>query len=129
MAAIRKFYMIISSKPHNLVQANLIHKLFFYNKFTVFLYMFLALLCSSWGGQIVLIHVQYLVSSLSVVDRPVHRLREESSLNLRNGRSPWESDDTICCINIIWPPDDEHNNARNMYRNTINVLQKQEFVH
>ena len=25
-----------------------------------------------------------------------------------------ESDYTRCCINTIWPPDDEHNAARNM---------------
>jgi hypothetical protein len=43
---------------------------FFYNKFIIFLYMFRALLCSSSGGQIVLI--QHLVSSHSVGGRPVH---------------------------------------------------------
>ena len=40
----------------------------------VYMYMFRAISCSSSGGQIVLI--QRLVSSLSVSDRPVHRLRE-----------------------------------------------------
>ena len=40
----------------------------------LYMYMFRAISCSSSGGQIVLI--QYLVSSLSVSDRPVHRLRE-----------------------------------------------------
>jgi hypothetical protein len=44
---------------------------------------------------------------------PVHRLKEDS-LNLCTGRPPTESDDTRCCINTIWPPDDEHNSARNM---------------
>jgi len=39
--------------------------------------MFRAISCSSSGGQIVLI--QHLVSSLSVSDRPVHRLREDSA--------------------------------------------------
>ena len=38
------------------------------------MYMFRAISCSFSGGQIVL--VQHLVSSLSVSDRPVHRLRE-----------------------------------------------------
>jgi len=38
------------------------------------MYMFRATSCSSSGGQIVLIH--HLVSSLSVSDRPVHRLRK-----------------------------------------------------
>ena len=39
----------------------------------LYMYMFRAISCSSSGGQIVLI--QHLVSSLSVSDRPVHRLR------------------------------------------------------
>ena len=43
------------------------------------MYMFRATSCSSSGGQIVLI--QHLVSSLSVSDRPVHRLRKNSSLS------------------------------------------------
>ena len=33
-----------------------------------------------------------------------------------------KSDDTRCCTNTIWPPEDEHNSARNMYRNIINVF-------
>jgi hypothetical protein len=37
----------------------------------LYVYMFRTISCSSSGGQIVLI--QYLVSSLSVSDRPVHR--------------------------------------------------------
>jgi len=40
----------------------------------LYMYMFRAISCSSSGGQIVLI--QHLVSSLSVSDRPVHRLRK-----------------------------------------------------
>ena len=42
----------------------------------LYVYMFRAISCSSSGGQIVLI--QHLVSSLSVSDRPVHTLRENS---------------------------------------------------
>ena len=49
--------------------------------------------------------MQLLVSSLSVSDLPVHRLRE-SSLNLCTGRPLTESDDTRSCINTIQPPDD-----------------------
>ena len=47
-----------------------------FNTFITILYvhMFRAISCSSSGGQIVLI--QHLVSSLSVSDRSVHRLRE-----------------------------------------------------
>ena len=59
--------------------------------------MFRALLCSSSGGQIVL--VQHLVSSLSLGDCSVHRLRESSrnlctehSRNLCTEQLPKESD-------------------------------------
>ena len=55
----------------------------------LYMYMFRAISCSSSGGQIVLI--QHLVSSLT------------------------DSDDTRCCINTIWPPEDEQDIARNMY--------------
>jgi len=74
--------------------------------------MFQAISCSSSGGQIV--SIQRLVLSLSVSDRPVHRLRE-NSLNLCTGRSLTDSDDTRRCINAIWPPQDEQDIARNMY--------------
>ena len=67
--------------------------------------MFRAISCSSLGGQIVLI--QHLVSSLSVSERPMHRLF--------TGRSLTESDDTKCCIDAIWPPEDEQDIARNIY--------------
>jgi len=43
----------------------------FFNTFITILYMFRAISCSSLEGQIVLI--QYLVSSLSVSDRSVHK--------------------------------------------------------
>ena len=33
---------------------------------------------------------------------------------LLSEQSPKESDDTRCCTNTIWPPEDEHNSARNM---------------
>jgi len=55
----------------------------------LYMYMFRAISCSSSGGHIVLI--QHLVLSLSV------------------------SDNTRCCINTIWPPEDEQDIARNMY--------------
>jgi len=70
----------------------------------LYMYMFRAISCSSSGGQIVLI--QYLVSSISVSDRPVHRLRKNCKffLNLCTGGSLTETDNTKCCINTIWPP-------------------------
>jgi len=43
---------------------------------------------------------------LSVSDRPVHSLRE-NSLRLCTGLSLIREDDTRCCIKIIQPPDDE----------------------
>jgi len=58
-----------------------------FNTFITILYMhmFQAISCSSSGGQIVLI--QHLVSSLSVSDRPVPRLRENCSAVLLLGGS------------------------------------------
>jgi len=51
---------------------------------------------------------QHLVSSVSLGDCSVHRLREpsgltkhESSRNLCTEQSPKESDDTKCCVNTI----------------------------
>ena len=79
--------------------------------FIMFLYMFWAVLCSSSGGQIVL--VQHLVSSLSLGDCSVHRLQEDSR-NLCTEQSPKESDDTRCCNNTICPPEDEDNSAWNV---------------
>ena len=84
------------------------HKILFYIKFIICLYMFRPLLCSSSGGQNCII--QHLVSSHSVGGRPVlsqplHRT------------ATYRCDDTRCCIIKFWPPDDKHNSARNMYRN------------
>ena len=109
----------------------------------LYMYMFRAISYSSSEGQIVLI--RHLVSSLSVSDRPVHRLRKNVTVSsnilfiLRRsncintasgivtlskwpfgaqvctGRSLTESDDTRCCINALWPPEDEQDIARNMY--------------
>jgi len=60
--------------------------------------------------------VQHLVSSVSLDDRSVHRLRDsnQSSHNLCTEQSPKESDNTRSCTNTICPPEDEHNSARNM---------------
>jgi len=73
--------------------------------------MFRALLCSSSGGSIV--YVQHLVPSLSVSGRALHWLRE-FSLNQCNVQPLTDSDGTRCCTYTIEPPEDEHNNARNM---------------
>ena len=57
--------------------------------------------------------VQHLVSSLSLGDCSVHRLREDSC-SLCTEQSPKDSDDTRLCTNTIFPPEDEHNSVRNM---------------
>jgi hypothetical protein len=105
--------------------------------------MFGALTCPSSGGQIVL--SQHLVSSLSVNDCTVCRMRADCSTILDMFRAltcpssggqivlsqhhsicsavcphtvqPFtESDDTRFCDNKIPPPEDGHVNARNMSR-------------
>jgi len=65
--------------------------------------------------------VQHLVSSLSLCDCSLQRLREVYR-NLCSEQSPTECDDTRCCIKTICPPEDEHNSARNIQKNIINVL-------
>ena len=47
--------------------------------------------------------VRYLISSLSLGDCSVHRVRESSG-NLCTEQSPKDSDDTRCCTNTIYPP-------------------------
>jgi hypothetical protein len=49
---------------------------------------------------------------------------QEFLLNQYTGRSLTESDDTKCCINTIWPLENEQDISRNMYRITINVFKK-----
>jgi len=73
-------------------------QILYFNTFITFIYMFRALLCSSSGGQIAL--VQHLLSSPSLGDYSVHRLRGDSR-NLWSEQSPKESDDTRCRVNTI----------------------------
>ena len=68
----------------------------------------------SSGGKIVF--TQHLVSSPSVNLCTVNWLRAESALNQFTVQTFTESEDTGCCVNIIFPPDDGHVNARNMSR-------------
>jgi hypothetical protein len=63
--------------------------------------------------------MHHLISSLSVSDCPVHRLRkknekEEFFLNRCTGQSPTDSDDIRGFIDTIRPPEDEQPTARNM---------------
>ena len=86
--------------------------------------MFRALTCPFSGGQIVL--SQHLVSSLSVNGCTVCRMRadsalirhtaDQSALNRCTVQTFTESEDTRCCVNTIFPPEDGHVNARNMSR-------------
>ena len=70
--------------------------------------MFRALTCASSGGKIVF--TQHLVSSLSINACTVH------SLNQCTVQAFTESEDTRCCVNAIFPPEDGHVDARNMSR-------------
>jgi hypothetical protein len=84
-----------------------------FNTFITVLYMhmFRAISCSSSGYQILLI--QHLVSSFSVSDRSVHSLWK-NFLDLCTEWSLTDSDDTRCCINTIWRPEDKQDIPRNM---------------
>jgi hypothetical protein len=62
-----------------------------FNTFIIILYMFRAISCLFSVGQIVFF------------------------LNLWTEQSLTEGDDTKCCINTIWSPEDEQDIARNMY--------------
>ena len=75
-------YILIFCWPFILIRVffyQLDAQYFYFNTCRIFLYMFLALLCSSSGSPIVL--VQHLVSSLSLGDCSVYRLREDCVLN------------------------------------------------
>ena len=79
--------------------------------------------------------VQYLLSSLSLGD-----FSTQVTSGLRSlvtcltcvtcvlNSHPKDSDDNRCCTNTIYPSEDEHNSARNMYSNVIKYYNK-EFVH
>ena len=66
--------------------------------YTIILHMFSALTCPSAGRKIVF--TQHLVSAL----------------NQCTVQTFTESEDTRCCVNTIFPPEDGHVNARNMSR-------------
>jgi hypothetical protein len=75
--------------------------------------MFRALTCPSSGGKIVF--TQHLLSSLSVNSTQVES-GLQSALNLCTVQTFTESEDSRCCVNTIFPPEDGHVNARNMSR-------------
>jgi len=77
---LQNLYILLTVHPNKMIVFvyQLDAQILYLNTFIIFLYMFRALLCSSSGGQIVL--VQHLVSSLSLGDCSVHRLREDCSV-------------------------------------------------
>ena len=75
-AQFRKIFKYqISWQSNNSLFYQLDAQILYFNTFITFLYMFRALLCSSSGGQIVF--VQPLVSSLTLGDCSVNRLRKD----------------------------------------------------
>ena len=65
-------------------------------------------------------------SGIATLFRWLFSTQEWTFLILCTEHWPRESDDTRCCTNKIWPPEDEHNNARNMWRSVVNVLNKED---
>jgi len=83
-------------------------KIFLIHFITVlYMHMFRAISCSSSGGQIVLI--QHLVT-FTVSKWPS---AGPSGAQVHRTVTYWEWR-TRCCINTIWPPEDEQDIARNM---------------
>jgi len=67
-------------------------------------------------GSFQLFHYRFADSLWAGANAPAHKLSANlnDTLNLCTGRPLTESDDTRCCINTIWSPDDEQDVARNM---------------
>ena len=55
-------------------------------------------------------------SGIFALCKRVHSTMVESALNQCTVQTFTESEDTRCCVNIIFPPEDGHVNARNMSR-------------
>jgi hypothetical protein len=56
-------------------------------------------------------------SGIITLCKRLHSMPDESRLLIRHTVQPFtESDDTRCCDNTIYPPEDGHVNARNMWR-------------
>jgi hypothetical protein len=53
----------------------------------------------------------------------------ESALNRYTVQLLTESDDTRCCNNTIWPPEDEHSIARNMSRTIMLYIYKYIYIY
>jgi len=90
----------------NLAITNLMHKIFFYNKFIIRLYMFRALCAHHQEVKIVLHSIWY-----------HHTYRWASRAQFQalklHRTATYRCDDTRCCIIQFWPPGDEHS-ARNV---------------
>jgi hypothetical protein len=55
----------------------------------------------------------YHTISLQII---IQKCAEQSALNMCTVQPFTDSDDTRCCVNAIFPPEDGHVNARNMSR-------------
>jgi len=77
--------------------------------------------------------LMHLLHSSTCFEHYCALLQEDNSINTASGTvrfvgfgnsmsAQFITDDTRCGTNTIFPPEDEHNNARNMYRSKINVL-------
>jgi len=75
---------------------------------------------NAWRHSSALLNAFVSVTDISLpylffqINRSMTRTKSERPVHLCTGRSLTESDDTRCCINTIWPPDDEHDFVRNM---------------
>jgi hypothetical protein len=85
------------------------------------LHMFRASQCSSSGDRILLIH--HLVWLVSVSDCLVWRFRGNPP-DCHTKQSLTQTNHTRWCINTIRSPDDEHCDARNMWRDEMNKYMK-----
>ena len=74
----------------------------------------------NWNKNCVLLFDVFLTvhHSIELFHQPtlMHWLRADSALNQCTVQTFTESEDTRCCVNTIFPPEDGHVNARNMSR-------------
>jgi hypothetical protein len=78
--------------------------------------MFRALTCPSSGGKIVFNTASGIFAVCNHLHSTLVESGLQSALNQCNVQTFTESEDTRCCDNTIFPPEDGHVNARNMSR-------------
>jgi len=114
------FYVLLTVHPNIKIVFfyQLEAQILYFNTFITFLYMFRALLCSSSEGQ-------NCVSTASGIVTVFGWLFSTQATRgcvvcVLNGHPERVTITDAVLINCL--PEDEHNSARNMYRNVINVL-------